>query len=111
MILGVCRGLADYFDFPVFWLRVLVVILAFIYGLWPMAVLYIAAGIFIKPAPVVPPRSGGDWEFYNSMAADRSLALARLKRKYDQLERRARRLESVVTGKDYNWEQRLKTGG
>ena len=109
-ILGICQGLADFFEFPVLWLRVLVVILTCISGVWPMVVLYIVAGIFIKPAPVIVPQTDDDWEFYNSMAMDRSLALARLKHKFDRLDRRARRLEGIVTGKDYDWDQRLETG-
>jgi phage shock protein C len=35
VILGVCRGIADYFDFSVFWTRVTVVILFLLTGFWP----------------------------------------------------------------------------
>ena len=36
IIFGVCRGLAEYFDFSVFWVRMIAVILLFVTGLWPL---------------------------------------------------------------------------
>ena len=36
------------------------------------------------------------------------MALGRLKRTYDTLERRLRRMEDVVTSRDFDWDQRAK---
>ena len=35
------------------------------------------------------------------------MALARLKRTYDNIERRIRRMENLVTAHEYDWERRL----
>ncbi|MBW1886892.1 MAG: PspC domain-containing protein, partial [Deltaproteobacteria bacterium] len=35
-ILGVCRGIAEYFDFSVFWTRAITIVLLFFSGFWPV---------------------------------------------------------------------------
>ena len=36
IILGVCRGIAEYFDFSIFWTRIIAVALLLISGFWPV---------------------------------------------------------------------------
>ena len=110
VIFGVCRGLANYSEISVFWVRVAVIIGAIVTGFWPMVLIYIMAAIFMKPAPVVAPMDEEEWEFYNSYAADRKMALSRLKRRFDSLDRRARRIESVVTDREFDWDRRFRSG-
>ena len=49
-----------------------------------------------------------DEEFYSSYAASKTMALSRLKKRFDQLERRARRIENVITDREYEWDERLR---
>jgi phage shock protein C len=107
VILGVCAGLANYLDISVFWTRVLAVVALFMTGLWPVVILYVVAAMLINPEPVVPFREESDMEFYDSFVNSRSMALHRLKRTYEALDRRIRRMEGIVTARDYDWEQRL----
>lgn len=107
IIFGVCRGIAEYLDFSVFWTRVIAVLITFFSGLWPMVGLYVLAALLMKPEPVVPFQSESDEEFYHSYMSSRHMAIHRLKRTYDNLERRIRRMESIVTARDYDWERRL----
>ncbi len=111
MLLGVCRGLADHLDFPVFWMRVLTVLLVLFTGLWPGLVLYFAAGLLMKLEPVVQPSSDTEREFYDAWASSRSGALARVREKFERLERRIRRMEDAVTSKDFSWERRMRRDG
>ena len=53
-ILGVCRGLAEHFDFSIFWTRVIAVILLFVAGFLPAIGLYLLAALLMKPEPVIP---------------------------------------------------------
>jgi len=106
-VFGVLKGIAEYMDVSVFWLRVAVVVAFFITGLWPTVVLYIVAALLMKPEPVLPLRNEEDAEFYNSYVTSRTAALHRLKRTYDNLERRIRRMEDIVTNREYDWERRL----
>lgn len=106
-LLGVCRGLAEYFDLPVFWVRTFTVLLVLFTGLWPGLALYFVAALLMRLEPVVPVSSESEREFYNAYASSRAGALARIRDKFERLERRIRRMEDVVTSKDYSWERRF----
>ncbi len=107
MILGVCRGIADYFDLSVFWVRFLTIILFFITGFWPTGVLYFAAAFLMKPEPVIPLENTDEEEFYDSYLRSKEMATDRIKRRYSNLERRIQRLEHSVTTPEFDWENRL----
>ena len=109
ILLGVCRGIAEYFDFSVFWTRVIVLVLLFFTGFWPITALYFVAALLMKPEPVVPIQSNDQQEFYDSYIYSRKAAIERLKRRYDNLERRIRRMEHTVTSKEFDWDRRLNT--
>ena len=97
----------DYFDFSVFWARAIALILLFVTGLWPVVGLYILAALLMKPEPVIPIENEAEQEFYNSYTHSRHGAAQRLKRRYQNLERRIRRMEHIVTTPEYNWEKRF----
>jgi len=107
ILLGVCRGIAETFDFSVFWIRAIALIILFLSGFWPIAVIYFAAALLMKPEPAIPIESSEEQEFYDSYVHSRKAASDRLKRRYENLERRIQRLEHTVTSKEFNWEQQL----
>jgi phage shock protein C len=109
LLLGVCRGIAEYFDFSVFWTRTIVLILLFLSGFWPITALYFIAALLMKPEPVVPIQSDDQQEFYDSYISSRKGAIDRLKRRYDSLEGRVQRMEHRVTAKEFDWDRRLNT--
>jgi phage shock protein C len=109
VILGVCRGIADYFDFSVFWARAVAVVLLVFTGFWPVTALYFVAALLMKPEPVLPLHTEEEQEFYDSYVHSRKGAADRLRRRYEALERRIRRMEHAVTSREYDWEQRLDT--
>lgn len=108
VLLGVCLGLARHFDLPVNILRVVVVILFLITGIWPVGLLYLIAAMIMRVEPVVPFGNAGEREFYDSYSSSRSGALLRIKRKFESLDRRLRRMEDVVTSRDFEWERRMR---
>ncbi len=108
VIRGVCRGVAEYLDFSVFWTRVVAVALLMFTGIWPIAGIYLLAVLVMKPEPLLPFETDGEAEFYNSFSQSRSMALQRLKRIYDKIDRRVQRMEDAVTAREYDWDQRLK---
>lgn len=107
IILGVVRGISEYFDFSVFWGRTIVVILLLVSGFWPVTGLYFLAALLMKPAPVLRIDSDDAHDFYDSYVHSRPRAVDRLKRRYDNVEQRIRRMEDAVTSRDYNWERRF----
>ncbi len=107
IVLGVCRGIADYFDFSVFWARVITLVLLFFTGFWPVMILYFVAALLMKPEPVIPIETDEEQEFYDSYVHSHKGATDRLKRRYENLERRIRRMEDHVTGREFEWESKL----
>ena len=106
-ILGVCRGIAESRDVPVFWVRIIAVVLLIVTSLWPAILLYLAAALLMKPEPALSLRTEEDLEFYHAYSHSRKLALSRLKRSFDQLDRRIQRMETTVTAREYDWDQRF----
>ncbi len=109
IILGVCRGFAEYFDFAVFWVRAVTLLIFLFSGFWPVAVLYFIAALVMKPEPVIPIDTNEEQEFYDSYVHSRKGAADRLKRRYRNLEARIQRLEETVTTREFDWEHRINT--
>ena len=107
VILGVCKGIAQYFHFSVFWTRAFAVILLLLTGFWPITGLYFIAALLMKPEPVVPIQNTDEEEFYDSYLHSRKRAVDRLKRRFDHLHRRIQRIEHTVTSREFDWEKRL----
>lgn len=106
-IFGVCRGIAEHMEVSVRVVRVLAVLAAIFTGFWLVVGAYLFLALVLKPEPVLPIESESDAEFYNSYAGSREMAIQRLKRIYDGLDRRIQRMEGIVTARDYDWERRL----
>ena len=108
VIFGVFRGLAENTGLSLFWLRVVAVALLLFTGIFPMVPIYLIAALLIKPEPTRP-MDDDESEFYNSFTTNRRLALERLGRRLDSLDRRTQRVESVVTARGYDWDRRLRS--
>jgi phage shock protein C len=107
VILGVCRGIAEYFDFSLFWVRAIAVIFLIFTWFWPTLILYFIAALLMKPQPVIPIHTNEEQEFYDSYVHSRKWATERIKQRYENLERRLRRLEHTVTSPEFDWEKKL----
>jgi phage shock protein C len=109
VFLGVCKGIAEYFDLSVFWVRLALVVVFIFSGFWPVIGVYLVAAFFMKPKPVKPIESEEEREFYDSYVHSPKTAAQRLRKKYDDLERRIRGMEDKVTGREYEWERRYRS--
>jgi len=110
IILGVCKGLAEHFDFSVFWTRVIGLIFLLVAGVLPAIGLYLLAALLMKPEPVIPVMNPAEKEFYDSYTYSRQGAIHRLRRKFESLQRRIQRMEHIVTSTEYDWDNRLNNG-
>jgi phage shock protein C len=109
VFLGVCKGIAEYFDFSVFWVRMVLIIVFIFSGFWPVIGVYLVAAFFMKPKPVKPIESEEEQEFYDSYVHSPKTAAQRLRKKFEELERRIRNMEDKVTGREYEWERRFRS--
>jgi phage shock protein C len=106
---GVCAGLADRFDLPPWLVRLIFILLALTVVVLPlMVIVYIVLAFMMPPAPTWPPPgvAGADWdEFY---AGSRAEALRRLSQRFETLDQRLRRMESIVTSPGYDIDDQLR---
>ncbi len=109
VFLGVCKGIGEYFDLSVFWVRMALVVVFIFSGFWPVIGVYLVAAFFMKPKPIKPIESEEEREFYNSYVNSPKSAAQRLKKKFEELERRIRSMEDKVTGREYEWERRFRS--
>lgn len=109
VIMGVCKGIAEYFDFSVFWTRAITLLLFFATGFWPIGVIYFVAALMMKPEPTLPLHTNGEKDFYDGYVQSRRTAIERLMRRYENLNRRIQRMEHEVTSKEFDWEKRFTT--
>jgi phage shock protein C len=103
IFMGVCRGLAEHFNLSVFWMRTIVLVLFLFTGFWPVGVMYIVAGLLLKMEPVSPLRDEKDKDFYDNYTHSRESAIQRIKRKFENIERRIQRMEHTVTSREFDW--------
>jgi phage shock protein C len=82
IILGVCRGIAQYFDFSVFWTRTIAVSMLLFSGVWPVMIVYFALALVMKPEPVIPVKNNDENDFYDSYVHSKRSAVSGLKRRY-----------------------------
>ncbi len=87
MLFGVCRGIAEYFDFSIFWTRLFTLAALLITGFVPVGVLYFCAALMMKRAPLLP--SGCDPEWNRRLYRER-------RRPTGTLDERLRRVEEVM---------------
>jgi phage shock protein C len=109
VFLGVCKGIAEYFDFSTFWIRIAMVIVFVFSGFWPVIGVYLVAAFFMKPRPVRPVESEDERAFYDSYVHAPRSAAQRLRKKFRELDKRIRRMEDKVTGKEYEWERKFNS--
>ena len=107
IILGVCRGVADYFDFSAFWIRAILIVVFIFTGFWPVIGIYILAAILMKSEPGLP--GGKESKHSNRCRYSRARreTAERIKRKWGHLEKRIRRMEDKVTSREFDWNNRF----
>lgn len=110
LLLGVCKGFANYFDFSVSWLRAGLIVIFLLSGFWPVIGIYLVAALLMKSEPINQVANEAEQEFYESYTNSPRNAAERLKRKFQDLDRRIRRMEDTVTNKEYEWDRKFKSG-
>lgn len=108
VFLGVCGGIADYFDFNVTALRVLVVVLTLLTWIAPALVVYLISAMVMKPAPARAFDSVDEEDFYYTVKDSPQFAVQRIRRRFDRLDKRLQRMESIVTSPTYDLKEQYR---
>ena len=107
IILGVCRGVADYFDFSAFWIRAILIVVFILTGFWPVMGIYLLAALLMKSEPGAPGRNHSKRNHRCCPSRTRRETSERIKRKWRHLEKRIRRMEDKVTSREFDWNSRF----
>jgi phage shock protein C len=107
IILGVCRGVADYFDFSAFWIRAILIVVFIFTGFWPVIGIYILAAILMKSEPGLAGEKESKRKYHCRYGRARRETSERIKRKWRHLEKRLRRMEDKVTSREFDWNNRF----
>jgi len=109
MLLGVCGGLAEHFDFSPAGVRLLAVILFIFSGFFPLILLYIVLGVILPPAPLRPAfESEQEEELWDLYHVSRGAAMGKLRQRFQALDRRLQRIESIVTSPEFELEEEYR---
>ena len=111
VIFGVCGGIAEYFDLPPFGVRLIWILFSFTgIGLPILLFSYVAMGIMLKRRPLEPPPLYANDPFRGQAAPrmSHSEMLAQVQQRFETLDRRLQRMESIVTRPGFGLEQKYR---
>jgi phage shock protein C len=101
LFLGVIKGLAEHWAMSPFTLRIIVVTVSIVLAFWPVVIIYFIAAIIMPKEPAIRPLSDRDRELYLLGQADPKTLVDSLIARADHIEKRARRLEDIITSKGF----------
>ncbi|MCE5228381.1 PspC domain-containing protein [bacterium] len=110
VIAGVCGGIAEYYDFSPWGMRLLFIAVAMIpIVTFPvMLILYIALALTLKVAPETSILSGDYKQPDGEPMTSRAEELRRIHQRYQLLEERLQRMESIVTSPGFEFDDELR---
>lgn len=104
LFFGVCRWLADRLGIAAFWVRLAVLVAAWMSGWWPVAAIYLAAAILLGRGSAARLPDVSRWRLPGGFhAAD----VADLRRRCDRLERRCHDVEGRLR-RERTWDDLLR---
>ncbi len=99
-LMGVCAGIADYFDVPPMAVRVGAVFGLFFFTL-PTIVAYLLAGVLVDPRPAKLYANEEQEAFWRKVRVEPNQTVGDLGRKFRDIERRIRNAEAYVTSSEF----------
>ena len=99
--LGVCAGIADYFDVRPGVVRLLTIIGALMTGIWAFVCAYLILGFVLERKPEEMYERPEEDEFWRRARTKPEYTAVDLRRRFDDIERRTRDMEAYVTSKRF----------
>jgi phage shock protein C len=106
-VMGVCAGIADYFDIKVGVIRFLAILALIFTGGWAI-VPYVLMGFMLDKKPEGLYERPLEDEFWRTARTKPDYTSADLRRRYDEVERRTRDLEAYITSKRFRLDRELR---
>ena len=105
-IFGVCTGLAEWRDLPPDPVRLIIFIAIVVTGIFPGALIYLAAALFIPMNPGYSEQEEGP--YYQKDEDSRTDD--DLKSEYERLKRKVEKMENDMFNKERDWDDRFHEG-
>lgn len=105
--MGVCAGIADYFDIKVGVVRFLTVVGALVTGVWFFVIAYFVLGFMLEPTPKDLYEDEKEEEFWKQTRKAPDYSAAELRKRFRDIERRTSEMEAYVTSKRFRLEREL----
>jgi phage shock protein C len=107
LLAGVCSGLAEYFGFNARALRLVTAISAIFFA--PFVVTsYIVLAILLPSKPVEPQLDERQKQFWRGVSNAPADVFSTVRYRTRELERRIRRMEAIVTSREFDFDRELK---
>ncbi|NCC14340.1 MAG: PspC domain-containing protein [Spirochaetia bacterium] len=103
-IFGVCTGLAEWRDLPADPVRLIVFLVVLATGIFPGALIYLAAALLIPMNP--------GYESSSTIYRDEEPTQSddELKAEYERLKKKVEKMESEMFNKERDWDDRFREG-
>ncbi len=106
--MGVCAGIADYFDIRLGVVRVLMILGALFTGIWPFVIGYFIVGFILEPKPRDLYDNPEEEQFWRETRAEPDMTASELRRRFRDIQRRTTELESFLTSRRFKLERELE---
>lgn len=110
-IFGVCKGIAQWRDLPVQYIRLAFILAAVFTAFFAVGAVYILIALFlpVEPEAYGEERSEGR-PYEEPYGGSRNRMYADINRDFKDLNERVRNMEAHVYDKEKDWEERLRRG-
>lgn len=106
VLLGVCAGVADYFDWNLRAVRLLAV-LSLIFFTVPTFLAYVLAAFVLKKKPKLLYRNELEAKFWRDVRRSPRDTFVQLRRKFSELDKRLQHMEAYVTSARFKFDNAL----
>lgn len=107
-IMGVCAGIADYFDVRPSLIRLLAILSALMSGFFPALTVYLLLGFFLDNKPAEIAKNPEEEKFWRKARTKPEYTKVDLKNRYEDIEMRIRKMEAYMTSKQFRLTRELR---
>ncbi len=110
VLMGVCGGIAEHFGFSPWGVRIVFLLICLFcnVGIFVPVILYFVLGVTLKESPPRPFVTDEEEDFWNMYQTSRPDALRKVHRRFQSLDKRLQRMESIVTSPGFELEEEYR---
>ena len=105
---GVCGGIADYFGWKPWMVRLGMVFLAFGFFFWPVVFAYLLTWFFVKSGPTRRYETEREEQFWRAVSTRPGASVSQLRHSFRGLEGRIADMERAVTSQEFHLNKAFK---